>query len=383
MLGRANRLVRRTATGYMADGALSHGAAIAYYTVFSLAPVLVILIAVIGLLYGHAAAQGAVVDKLRGLMGEQSATLVQSMIANVGNRGSGIVATLIGLGTLIVTASGVFGEVTGSLNIILPARVDEAAAVHLLRQRLASLVLVLVLAVLMVASLAASAVLAALGGVLTRALPIPGLHFLLQAANFLLSAALLAAMFAAIYKVLPDRKLSWREVGVGAAVTSVLFTLGKTAIGLYLGSSAVASGYGAAGGLVIVLLWIYYSAQIFLLGAEFTRAYAEELEGAADPQGAGQGAGQAGAGKAGAGKAGAGKAGAGQAGAGKGGTDKAGAGAAAASSTAGGAAQASASRGGPAVRPATGLGQGGLALAFDVAGALLLLRLLRGVRFRP
>ena len=368
MLGRASRLIRRTATGYMADGALSRGAAIAYYTVFSLAPVLVILIAVIGLLYGHEAAQGAVVGKLRGLMGDQSAGLVQSMIANVGNRGSGILATVLGVGTLLVTASGVFGEVTGSLNAILPARSDEAAAVHLLRQRLASLGLVLVLAVLMVASLAASTVLSALGGALARVAPIPGLHLILVVLNFVLSAVLLALMFAAIYKVLPDRTLSWREVGVGAAVTALLFTIGKTAIGLYLGSSAVASGYGAAGGLVIVLLWIYYSAQIFLLGAEFTRAYAEDREGATDP-----GAQDATAPKTGA----------------------AGVGGGATAAEEGGAATHPGRSGGkppatdrPGAKPAHGEGAirtrpDPVALAFDVAGALLLLRRLRTLRLRP
>lgn len=266
-------LIKDSVMSFIDDGALSRGAAIAYYTIFSLAPVLLIVVAIAGLVFGQEAAQGALFGQLRGLMGEQAAGVLQTMLANASNRSSGVWATIIGFGTLLITASGVFGEMQSSLNIIWKAEAPAGLSA-IVRTRAASLGLVAALGFLLIVSLVVSAGLSALGNWLNSFLP--GAEFLLQALNFLVSFLLLSALFAAIYKVLPDKSLAWRDVMVGAAVTSLLFTVGKTLIGLYIGSSSVASSYGAAGAFVIVLLWIYYSAQIFLLGAEFTKVYAAE-----------------------------------------------------------------------------------------------------------
>jgi membrane protein len=194
------------------------------------------------------------------------------MIRSAGNHKSGIVATILGIGTLIVTASGVFGQMQSALNLIWKAE-PTAGLSRLVRARAASLGLVAALGFLLMVSLVVSAALSTLDTYLNGILP--GAHILLQAVNFILSVVLIGVLFAAIYKVLPDTQIAWRDVAVGALVTSLLFTIGKSLIGLYLGHSNIASSYGGAGAFVIVLLWIYYSAQIFLLGAEFTHVYAE------------------------------------------------------------------------------------------------------------
>ena len=281
MLGKAWTLIKDSVLSFINDNALSRGAAIAYYTIFSLGPVLVIVVGVAGLVFGPDAAQGALDDQLRGLMGDQAASTVQAMVKSASNRGSGILATILGLGALLVTASGVFGEMQASLNAIWKAEAP-AGLTALVKARAASLGLVAALGFLLIVSLVISAGLAVVGTWMRGFLP--EIEFLLQALNFLVSFLLIAALFGAIYKVLPDKSLAWKDVMVGALVTAFLFTVGKTAIGLYIGSSSVASTYGAASAFVIVLLWIYYSAQIFLLGAEFTKVYAAEhgsAEGAA------------------------------------------------------------------------------------------------------
>lgn len=271
MLGRIWGMAKETVADYIEDNALSRGAAIAYYTIFSIAPVLVICIAIAGLAFGQEAAQGAMVGQLRGLMGDQAAEAVQTMIASASGKSSGILATVIGLVTLLVTASGVFGEMQASLNVIWKAEPPKGLT-GLLKARASSLGLVATLGFLLLVSLVVSAGLSALGDYLNSF--IPGVELILQVANFLISFLMVSVLFAAIYKILPDRQLAWKDVAVGAAATAFLFTVGKTLIGLYIGSSSVASSYGAAGALVIVLLWIYYSSQIFLLGAEFTKVWA-------------------------------------------------------------------------------------------------------------
>ena len=259
--------------GYVEDSCLSRGAAIAYYTTFSLAPVLLIVIAMAGLVFGEDAARGAVVQQIGGLMGKQGADAIQAMIKGAANRQAGIVATVVGGVTLLVAASGVFGEMQSALNVIWKAQPRPGAMMQLVRARLQSLGLVLILGFLLLVSLVASAALAAAGTWLSARLP--GVHILLVVASMLVSFLLITALFAAIYKVLPDTRIDWRDVGIGAAVTALLFNLGKNIISLYVGSSSIASTYGAAGALGIILVWIYYSSQIFLFGAEFTRAYAE------------------------------------------------------------------------------------------------------------
>ncbi len=264
-------MLQETVAAYIEDEALSRGAAIAYYTIFSIAPVLVICIAIAGLVFGEEAAQGAMVGQLRGMMGDQAAEAVQAMIASAGNKTSGIWATAIGIVTLLVTATGVFGEMQASLNVIWKAQ-GPSGVTGILKARAASLGLVATLGFLLLVSLVVSAALTALGSTLNRV--VPGAEALLHLANFVVSFLMVSALFAAIYKILPDRQLRWKDVAVGALTTAFLFTVGKTLIGLYIGSSSVASSYGAAGALVVVLLWIYYSSQIFLLGAEFTKVWA-------------------------------------------------------------------------------------------------------------
>ncbi len=272
MFEKLARLVKATVAAFIADSALSHGAAIAYYTIFSIAPVLLIVIAIAGLVFGRDAAQGAIVAQMSGLMGQQSAEALQSMLKSASSTSSGTLGTIIGVVTLLVTASGVFGEMQTSLNAIWKAEPRSSTVSRLVRARIVSLGLIMVLGFLLMVSLALSAALAALGIYLQGVFP--GMRILLQVANFAISFALISMLFAAIYKFLPDARIEWRDVTTGAAVTALLFTIGKTLIGLYIGSSKVASSYGAAGALVVILLWIYYSAQIFLLGAEFTKCYA-------------------------------------------------------------------------------------------------------------
>ena len=271
MLGRVWQMLQETVADYIEDEALSRGAAIAYYTIFSIAPILVICIAIAGLAFGEDAARGAMVGQLRGIMGDQPAEAVQAMIASAGNKSSGLWATAIGIVTLLITATGVFGEMQSSLNLIWKAQAP-AGVTGILKARAASLGLVAALGFLLLVSLVVSAALTALGGILNRT--VPGIETVLHLVNFAISFLMISALFAAIYKILPDRQLRWKDVAVGAVTTAFLFTVGKTLIGLYIGSSSVASSYGAAGALVILLLWIYYSSQIFLLGAEFTKVWA-------------------------------------------------------------------------------------------------------------
>jgi membrane protein len=265
-------MLKTTVLSFIEDDALSRGAAIAFYTVTSIAPVLLIVVAIAGLAFGRDAAQNAISAQLSGLMGQQTADVLQSAVASAAGKSSGILATLIGVGTLIATASGMFGEMQSALNAIWKAKPEATTVSRLIRARAVSLGLVGALGFLLIVSLAVSAALTALGNYLDTI--VPGGKLILPALNFTVSLVLLAVLFAAIYKVLPDRRLQWRDVVTGAAVTAVLFTIGKTLIGWYLGSSAVASSYGAAGGLIVLLLWVLYSVQIFLLGAEFTKVFA-------------------------------------------------------------------------------------------------------------
>ena len=266
MFGKAWELGKESVTSFINDGALSRGAAIAFYTVTSIGPVLLIVVAIAGLAFGQDAARGAIVSQLSGLMGQQSAELLQNVIRSASGKPSGIFSSALGVITLLVTASGVFGEMQSTLNAIWKADPKGGTVSRLLRTRAASLGLVAALGFLLLVSLVISAGLSALSEYVNAYLPF-------GAVNFLISFALISVLFAAIYKVLPDKDLEWRDVLVGAVVTAFLFNIGKFLIGLYIGSSAVASSYGAAGSLIVALLWIYYSTQIFLLGAEFTKVY--------------------------------------------------------------------------------------------------------------
>jgi membrane protein len=274
--GRAVRqgwlIIKDTGYGFVADEALSRGAAIAFYTATSLAPVLLIVIAIAGLVFGHDAAQNSITGQLSGLMGDQTAQLLQTAVVSASKKSSGTLATLVGLLTLILTASGVFGEMQSALNAIWKAEPSGTAITRLIRARAVSLGLVAALGFLLLVSLVVSATLAAFGNQLNAVLPFG--KIILSLINLVVSFALITVLFAAIYKILPDRPLAWRDVILGAVVTAALFTAGKSLIALYIVRSDTVSSYGAAGALIALLLWVYYSAQIFLLGAEFTKAYA-------------------------------------------------------------------------------------------------------------
>jgi membrane protein len=266
--------ILKTAVGsFIANEALSRGAAIAFYTVTSLAPVLLIVIGVAGLAFGQDAAQDRVVGELRGLMGTQSAELIQSLIASARDQTSGTAATLFGLLMVVATASGIFGEMQAGLNKTWKVKAPELPLAALVRARAASLGLVAALGFLLAVSLAASAGLSAFGAYLGSAFPLAGP--LLSVLNTIVSVSLFALLFAAIYKVLPDTPIAWRDVVTGAILTALLFTAGKSLIGWYIGTSAGSSAYGAAGALIVILLWTYYASQIFLLGAEVTKAVSD------------------------------------------------------------------------------------------------------------
>jgi membrane protein len=270
---------------FIEDGALTRGAAIAFYAVTSIGPVLLIMVAVAGLVFGEEAARGALMSRLEDAMGPQSAGFLQLAIGSASNPRSGLVATGIGVLTLIVTASGVFGEMQSALNAIWripPQPATRRTTIgRMIKARLISLGLVVSLGFLLLVSLLIDAGIAAVGRALNNITPFTAV--LLKLLNFSISLALLAVIFAAIYRILPDKPLEWRDTVVGALVTALLTTIGKMAIGIYLGTTGIASSYGAAGSVLASLLWIYYSAQIFLFGAEFTRAYAEQRRTSIQP----------------------------------------------------------------------------------------------------
>ena len=271
MIGSAWSLLKESILGFIEDEALSRGAAMAFYAVTSLAPILLIIVAFAGLVFGQDAAQNAVADQLTALMGRESAEMLENAIKSASNKSAGTLATVIGLVTVIVSASGVFGEMQSALNAIWKVAPAGTTVSRLIRARAASLGLVGALGFLLLVSLVVSAGISALTQVINAYLPFGTL--LLSTLNAAISFTLISILFAAIYKVLPDRHLEWRDVLIGAVATAALFTVGKSLIGWYLGTAAVASSYGAAGAFLIVLLWVYYSSEIFLLGAEFTRAY--------------------------------------------------------------------------------------------------------------
>ncbi len=267
-------LLRDTTIEFFNDNVLSKGAALAYYTAFSLAPVLLIAIAVAGLVFGRSAAQGAVVQELSGVMGQESAQALQTLLNGAfRHRGSGWLATVLGSVTLLITATGVFVELQSSLNAIWKAEPAAFTTSQIVKARLLSLGILAALAFLLIVSLLFSAGLQAAGNYFSL---ISGhLQVVLMAGNIVISFVLLSLLFAAIYKVLPDCRVAWRDVGVGAVVTALLFSIGKFAISFYIGSSAIATSYGSAGSLIVLLIWIYYSTQIFFFGAEFTKVYAQ------------------------------------------------------------------------------------------------------------
>ena len=268
------RLTRQVVEAWLDDYGPSMGAALAYYTMFSLAPLLLIVIAVAGLAFGEQAARGEIAAQLAELMGDAGANAVQALLTSVRHPTEGAAATAMGGLLLLLGATTVFGELQDALDRIwrVPAHGRSAGWITLLRARLLSFGMILAIGFLLMVSLVLSASLDMLGRWWGPAF---GAWLALAAAvNAVASFVLVAVVFALIYKIMPRVRVQWRDVVIGAGVTAGLFTLGKSLIGLYIGRSGVDSAFGAAGSLVVVLVWVYYSAQIFLLGAEFTWVYA-------------------------------------------------------------------------------------------------------------
>jgi membrane protein len=275
-------LLRGTVEGFIEDDGLSRGASIAYYTLFSIAPVLLVVMAIAGLVFGREAAEGAIVAQLSSLMGRQTAEALQAMIESAAKPGEGVLATITGFVVLIVATTGVFGEVQAGLNSVWKAGPSKRSTLsRLLRARLTSISLVVTAGFLLTVSLATSAALASISTYLRYVFPAAAAA--LNVVDVLFSGLMIAGLFAAMFKVLPDTPIAWRDVALGAVATTILFEGGKYAIAFYVGTSNVASSYGAAGALIVLLVWIYYSAQIFLLGAEFTRAFAKRYGSHANP----------------------------------------------------------------------------------------------------
>jgi membrane protein len=271
------RLSGKTIESWLDDYAPSMGAALSYYTIFSIAPLLLIVIAVAGWAFGTEAVQGQLFSELRGLIGENGALAVEGLVKSASEPAKGMFASIVGVALLVIGATSVFAELQNDLDRIwrVPAAAQRGGLWQLLRTRFLSFGLILGLGFLLLLSLVISAALAAFGtwwGALMG-----GWETLLQIINLVISLVFSTVLFAMIYRIMPRARIAWRDVWVGAVVTAVLFELGKLLIGLYIGKSGVTSAFGAAGSLVVLLIWVYYSAQIFLLGAEFTWVYAREL----------------------------------------------------------------------------------------------------------
>jgi membrane protein len=270
-------LLKKTASEWMEDDAPSLGAALAYYTVFSLAPLLIIAIAIAGLVFGQEAAQGQIFEQLKSLLGEATGKAMQDLVQSANAKpATGVAAALIGVVTLLFGASGVFGQLQTSLNAIWNVQPKPGRGIlGIVQDRILSFGFILVVGFLLLVSLLLTAAIALvaqwLGGVF------PGTETLAHILNFVLSLALITLLFAMIFKFLPDAKIAWHDVWIGAFITALLFTIGKFALGLYLGKSSVASSYGVAGSLIVLLLWVYYSSQILFFGAEFTQVYANRF----------------------------------------------------------------------------------------------------------
>ncbi len=275
---------REALQGWFDDEAPSMGAALAFYTLFSMAPLLLLVISVAGLVIGDDVARGLLHGQLVTLLGDSGAAAVQSVLLAASDQQEGLIAAAASFVTLIVGATTVFAELRRDLDRIWRYQAPKAKGVwRMLGARLWSFGLVLTIGFLLMVSLALSATVAALGSLWSATLP--GSAFVLRGLEFLTSFVVITSLFAMIYKILPSARPAWNDVWIGAAVTSLLFWLGKWLIGIYLAKSAVASPFGAAGTLVVVIVWVYYSAQIFFLGAEFTRAHARRRD-AARPAGA-------------------------------------------------------------------------------------------------
>ena len=269
-------IARKSVSAWVDDYAPSMGAAISYYTAFSIAPLLVIVIAVAGYVFGDEAVRGSLQGQISGLVGADGAQAIQGLISSAREPTEGVVATSLSIALLIVGATTVFAEIQSALDRIwhVPEKAKPSGLWGLLRARFLSFGLILGLAFMLMASLTISAAMAAIGTYFSSLLP--GWDVVLFVLNICISLAVETVLFAMIFKFMPSTKIAWSDVWVGAIVTGVLFELGKVLIGLYVGKAGVSSTYAAAGSIAVILIWVYYAAQIFLLGAEFTKVYATE-----------------------------------------------------------------------------------------------------------
>lgn len=267
-------LLKETFSEWNKDKASRLAAALAYYTVFSLAPLLIIVIAIAGSVFGEEAARGELVGQIQGLVGRDGAEFIETAIQNASQPTTGTIASIISVVVLLFGASGVFAELQDALNTVWEVQPKpERGIINFIRTRFLSFTMVLGVGFLLLVSLVISTALTALISYFSHLLP-AGIEFISQLANFIASFAITTLVFGLIYKVLPDVKIAWSDVWIGAAITSVLFSIGRYLLGQYLGNSSFGSTYGAAGSLVVILAWVYYAAQILFFGAEFTQVYA-------------------------------------------------------------------------------------------------------------
>ena len=262
-------ILTRAAIKWWDDNALRLSASLSYYTLFSLAPVLIIVIAVAGMIFGQAAVEARLMDEIKGLVGAESAEAIQTMVQQARQSETHTTAASFGLIAMVVLSTGVFVELQDALNLIWRIPPPHTTGFwRILKSRVFSFFLVIGIGFLMIVSLTLSAAVAALGRLFTAWLPGP--EILMHLVSGAVSLLIFTALFGMMFKILPDAHIAWRDVWIGAALTAVLFTIGKTGIGLYLGKTGIASSYGAASSLAVVLLWVYYSALILFFGAEYT-----------------------------------------------------------------------------------------------------------------
>jgi membrane protein len=279
-------MLKETWQAWSNDKAPRLGAALAYYTIFSLAPLLVIVIAIAALVFGQEAAQGKIVTEIQGVVGEASAQAIQTMIDKAQAPAAGIVATVLSLITLLLGATGVVNELKDSLNTVWKVQAPDLGLWGTVKARLVSLGFILGIGFLLLVSLVVSAALSALNNFMGHLVSSPWLIYFWQGVNFLVSLGVITVLFAMLYRFLPDTEIPWRDVWVGAGMTALLFVISKSLIGLYLGRSSIGSAYGTAGSLVLILVWVYYSSLVLLFGAEFTAVYAHRYGSRATAQGA-------------------------------------------------------------------------------------------------
>jgi membrane protein len=277
-------LLKQTVNEWLDDRGFTRSASLSYYTVFSIAPLLLIATAVASFAFGREAVTGQLQSELEGMVGESGAKAIQEMMKSASKPGAGIVATILGVAMVVIGATGAFVELQDTLNDMWGVDKNKSSGIiGFLRARVVSLAMVLVIAFLLLVSLVVSTGLSAVGAYSAQVLP--AWQITLQIVNLVASFLVITLLFAAIYKVLPNVKIAWRDVWLGAAVTSVLFSIGKLLIGLYLGKSSASSSYGAAGSFAVLLIWINFSSMILFLGAEFTQVVSRARRGIKDKGG--------------------------------------------------------------------------------------------------